>query len=161
MLLFSFLFIFEFLNEEGTPESVNPSVVDKEEVEEEEGLPSPPLDVGAFFATQPTSMELSQVLFLILFHLFFFIFIVKRTFFYVCGLIGIIFPLSLVLHYMKFFDGMDDDGSELNLLSLMLLLDSFFHLVLYLNSPLLRFMIMIGECCFRSSKQWGIHQEPG
>ncbi|XWS65301.1 hypothetical protein CRYUN_Cryun05aG0081300 [Craigia yunnanensis] len=47
---------------EGTPESVNPSVVDEEEVEEkeEEGLPSPPLDVGAFFATQPTSMELSQ-----------------------------------------------------------------------------------------------------
>ncbi|XVF56327.1 hypothetical protein PTKIN_Ptkin06aG0110200 [Pterospermum kingtungense] len=43
---------------EGTPESVNPSVVDEEE--EEEGLPSPPLDVGAFFATQPTSMELSQ-----------------------------------------------------------------------------------------------------
>ncbi|EOY08734.1 Transcription elongation factor family protein, putative isoform 1 [Theobroma cacao] len=52
---------------EGTPESVNPSVLDneeekeeEEEEEEEEGLPSPPLDVGAFFATQPTSMELSQ-----------------------------------------------------------------------------------------------------
>lgn len=29
-------------------------------VEEEEGLPSPPLDEGIFFAT-PTSMELSQV----------------------------------------------------------------------------------------------------
>ncbi|OMO89531.1 hypothetical protein CCACVL1_07779 [Corchorus capsularis] len=43
---------------EGTPESANPSVVDEEE--EEEGLPSPPLDIGAFFATQPTSMELSQ-----------------------------------------------------------------------------------------------------
>ncbi|KAA8546555.1 hypothetical protein F0562_002706 [Nyssa sinensis] len=41
----------------GTPESVNPSVVD-----EEEGLPSPPLDEGAFFATQPTSIELSQIL---------------------------------------------------------------------------------------------------
>ena len=80
------------MSEEGTPESVNPSVVDEEE-EVEEGLPSPPLDVGAFFATQPTSMELSQVLFLILFHLFFFIFIVKRTFFYVCGLIGIMFSL--------------------------------------------------------------------
>lgn len=40
---------------EGTPDSINPSVVD-----EEEGLPSPPLDEGAFFATQPTSMELSQ-----------------------------------------------------------------------------------------------------
>ncbi|XWS57173.1 hypothetical protein CRYUN_Cryun09bG0150300 [Craigia yunnanensis] len=44
---------------EGTPESVNPSVVDEEE--EEEGLPSPPLDVGAFFAIQPTSMELSEI----------------------------------------------------------------------------------------------------
>ncbi|GMI78821.1 hypothetical protein like AT5G05140 [Hibiscus trionum] len=43
---------------EGTPESMNPSVVD--EVVEEEGLPSPPLDEGAFFAAQPTSMELSQ-----------------------------------------------------------------------------------------------------
>jgi hypothetical protein len=48
-----------FLGDEGTPDSVNPSVVD-----EEEGLPSPPLDEGAFFATQPTSMELSQVCFL-------------------------------------------------------------------------------------------------
>ena len=82
MLLFSFLFIFEFLNEEGTPESVNPSVVDKEEVEEEEGLPSPPLDVGAFFATQPTSMELSEVLlFLIFSHFFFFMLIGKRILF--------------------------------------------------------------------------------
>lgn len=36
-----------------TPDSVNPSVVD-----EEEGLPSPPMD--DFFATQPTSMELSR-----------------------------------------------------------------------------------------------------
>ncbi|POO00479.1 Transcription elongation factor [Trema orientale] len=56
---------------EGTPDSVNPSVVDDEE---EEGLPSPPLDEGAFFAAQTTSMELSG-----------------------------------------FFDGMDDDGSELTL----------------------------------------------
>ncbi|MED6203994.1 hypothetical protein PIB30_005001 [Stylosanthes scabra] len=40
---------------EGTPDSVNPSVVD-----EEEGLPSPPMDEGAFFATQAGSMELSQ-----------------------------------------------------------------------------------------------------
>lgn len=40
---------------EGTPDSINPSVVD-----EVEGLPSPPLDDGVFFATQPTSMELSQ-----------------------------------------------------------------------------------------------------
>ncbi|KAE8728923.1 putative helicase [Hibiscus syriacus] len=44
-----------------TPESLNPPVGDEDEVEEEEeGLPSPPLDVGALFATQPTSMELSQ-----------------------------------------------------------------------------------------------------
>lgn len=43
---------------EGTPDSVNPSVVDEEE--EEEGLPSPPLDEGAFFATPTTGMELSQ-----------------------------------------------------------------------------------------------------
>ncbi|KAJ1404259.1 hypothetical protein SESBI_26726 [Sesbania bispinosa] len=40
---------------EGTPDSVNPSVVD-----EEEGLPSPPMDEGALFATQTGSMELSQ-----------------------------------------------------------------------------------------------------
>ncbi|XP_057486966.1 probable mediator of RNA polymerase II transcription subunit 26b [Actinidia eriantha] len=40
---------------EGTPESVDPSVVDEEE---EEGLPSPPLD-EVFLATQ-TTMELSQ-----------------------------------------------------------------------------------------------------
>ncbi|KAJ9185072.1 hypothetical protein P3X46_004744 [Hevea brasiliensis] len=44
-----------FGGDEGTPESVNPSVVD-----EEEGLPSPPLDEGAFFATQTTGIELSQ-----------------------------------------------------------------------------------------------------
>ncbi|KAF7819146.1 putative mediator of RNA polymerase II transcription subunit 26b isoform X1 [Senna tora] len=43
---------------EGTPDSVNPSVVDEQE--EEEGLPSPPMDEVAFFAAQTTSMELSQ-----------------------------------------------------------------------------------------------------
>lgn len=42
--------------EGGTPDSVNPSTV--EEDEEEGGLPSPPLDEGAFFATQ--NMELSK-----------------------------------------------------------------------------------------------------
>lgn len=47
-----------FVGSEGTPDSVNPSVVDEEE---EEGLPSPPMD-EAFFAAQTGSMELSQVL---------------------------------------------------------------------------------------------------
>lgn len=41
---------------EGTPDSMNPSVVDDDD---DGGLPSPPLD-EAFFATQPQSMELSQ-----------------------------------------------------------------------------------------------------
>ncbi|XP_043693715.1 probable mediator of RNA polymerase II transcription subunit 26b [Telopea speciosissima] len=41
---------------EGSPDSINPSVV----VDEEEGLPSPPLDEGIFFSTQTTSIELSQ-----------------------------------------------------------------------------------------------------
>ncbi|XP_010558113.1 PREDICTED: probable mediator of RNA polymerase II transcription subunit 26b [Tarenaya hassleriana] len=39
----------------GTPESANPSVVD-----EEEGLPSPPMDEGALFATGPIGLELGQ-----------------------------------------------------------------------------------------------------
>ncbi|KAL2895830.1 putative mediator of RNA polymerase II transcription subunit 26b [Bienertia sinuspersici] len=41
------------LAEGGTPDSVNPSTVD-----EEEGLPSPPMDEGALFSTQP--MDFSQ-----------------------------------------------------------------------------------------------------
>ena len=61
---------------------------------------------------------------------------------------------------VKFFDGMDDDGSELTLQFLMLSLASFCSSVLYLNSPLLRLMIMNGKWCFRSSTEWGIHQEP-
>ncbi|KAH9738845.1 putative mediator of RNA polymerase II transcription subunit 26b [Citrus sinensis] len=40
---------------EGTPDSVNPSVVD-----EEEGLPSPPLDELAFFTGPSAGIELSQ-----------------------------------------------------------------------------------------------------
>ncbi|XP_028761405.1 probable mediator of RNA polymerase II transcription subunit 26b [Neltuma alba] len=40
---------------EGTPDSVDPSVVD-----EEEGLPSPPMDEGAFLAAPTGPMELSQ-----------------------------------------------------------------------------------------------------
>lgn len=52
---------------------------------------------------------------------------------------------------VKFFDGMDDDGSELNLQLLMLsLVASFRYTVLYLNSPRLRLMIVNGECFFRS-----------
>lgn len=55
-LVFNTFFItYVVLGAEGTPDSVNPSVLD-----EEEGLPSPPFD-EAFFATQPTSMELSEV----------------------------------------------------------------------------------------------------
>ncbi|MED6203995.1 hypothetical protein PIB30_005001 [Stylosanthes scabra] len=99
---------------EGTPDSVNPSVVD-----EEEGLPSPPMDEGAFFATQAGSMELSQ-----------------------------------------FFDGMDDYGSELTLPFLMLCLACFCSSVLYLNSPLLKIDDYEWERYFRSSTEWGIHQEP-
>ncbi|KAL4203336.1 hypothetical protein AMTRI_Chr01g103500 [Amborella trichopoda] len=41
----------------GSPDSVKPAVAEEEE---EEGLPSPPLDEGAFLATQTTSIELSQ-----------------------------------------------------------------------------------------------------
>ena len=54
-------FIHEVVGSECTPDSENPSVVDDEE---EERLPSRPLDEGAFFATQPTSMEHSQVHFI-------------------------------------------------------------------------------------------------
>lgn len=46
---------------EATPESLNPSVLDEEvEGEEEEGLPSPPLDDLAFFYPH-SSLELSEV----------------------------------------------------------------------------------------------------
>ncbi|XP_004493376.1 probable mediator of RNA polymerase II transcription subunit 26b [Cicer arietinum] len=45
-------------SEGGTPDSVNPSVVDDEELEE--GLPSPPLDEGAFFVAPTGTIELSQ-----------------------------------------------------------------------------------------------------
>ncbi|KAI4386582.1 hypothetical protein MLD38_004503 [Melastoma candidum] len=44
----------------GTPDSVNPSTVVDEEEEDEEGLPSPPLDEGAFLTTEPTPVELSR-----------------------------------------------------------------------------------------------------
>lgn len=47
-------------SEEGTPDSRNPSVVENEE-EEEGGLPSPPLDEGAFFVAPTGTIELSQV----------------------------------------------------------------------------------------------------
>lgn len=41
---------------DNTPESLNPSVV-----YDEEGLPSPPLDEGALFAAQTTTIQLSGV----------------------------------------------------------------------------------------------------
>ncbi|CAJ1915878.1 unnamed protein product [Sphenostylis stenocarpa] len=43
-------------SDEGTPDSVNPSVVD----DEEEGLPSPPMDEGAFFVAPTGSIKLSE-----------------------------------------------------------------------------------------------------
>ncbi|KAK3218077.1 hypothetical protein Dsin_012047 [Dipteronia sinensis] len=45
-----------FVGTEGTPDSVNPSVVD----DEEEGLPSPPMDEGFIFASETTGIELAQ-----------------------------------------------------------------------------------------------------
>ena len=47
---------------EGTPDSMNPSVVDDDD--DEEGLPFPPMDELSFLTTQPTSLELSQVRFI-------------------------------------------------------------------------------------------------
>ncbi|KAH9625839.1 hypothetical protein KSS87_015162 [Heliosperma pusillum] len=43
------------LTEGGTPDSINPSTVD-----EEEGLPSPPMDEGAFFSTQTMDFDQSH-----------------------------------------------------------------------------------------------------
>ncbi|KAE8681904.1 Transcription elongation factor family protein, putative isoform 2 [Hibiscus syriacus] len=43
-----------------TPESMNPSVADEDDVQRRKKGFHPPLDIGALFATQPTSMELSQ-----------------------------------------------------------------------------------------------------
>lgn len=53
------------------------------------------------------------------------------------------------MQYVKFFDGMDDDGSEFNFHSLMLLLYSFSYSVLFLDSPLLRSIIMNGGMLFQ------------
>lgn len=51
---------------------------------------------------------------------------------------------------MKFFDGMDDDGSESNFLSFCLILYSFWYSVLFLNSPLVRVVMMMnGEIFFQ------------
>lgn len=50
-----------------TPESAKTPGVDNED-DEEEGLPSPPLDEGAFFAN-PASVEWSQVLYLHIFRI--------------------------------------------------------------------------------------------
>lgn len=40
---------------DNSPDNENPPI------EDEEGLPSPPLDEGALFATQTTSIQLSEV----------------------------------------------------------------------------------------------------
>jgi hypothetical protein len=54
-----FLFIYIILHGAGTlPDSASPATAD-----DENGLPSPPFDVGAFLATQTTSIEISQVVF--------------------------------------------------------------------------------------------------
>lgn len=63
-----------FIGTEGTPDSANPSVVD-----DEEGLPSPPLDEGFLFSTQPT-MELSDVWRSHFFYLFFVTFLLEDYF---------------------------------------------------------------------------------
>ena len=65
-----------------------------------------------------------------------------------CILLAIPFP-SLA----KFFDGMDDDGSEFIMQYPML------FSITFLDSPFLRFMITNGDICFRSSKQWRVRQE--
>jgi len=66
----------------------------------------------------------------------------------------------IYLDNVKFFDGMDDDGSELNLHFICLVYLAFVVTVLYLNSPRLKLMIVNGECFFRYSKECTIQQEP-
>lgn len=56
-LNFELICYFLLKGNESTPESMKASVVDQDE----EGLPSPPLDDLAFFSAQTTSIELSQV----------------------------------------------------------------------------------------------------
>jgi hypothetical protein len=59
---------------------------------------------------------------------------------------------SLCLDNVKFFDGMDDDGSKLNL--------EFRYMVLCLNSPCLKLIIVNAVCFFRYSKECATQQEP-
>ncbi|RRT82089.1 hypothetical protein B296_00013906 [Ensete ventricosum] len=86
---------------DNSPDSVNPSIVDYEE-----GLPSPPLDEGALFTAQTTSIRLSEVKDKINFWRF--------PLFVASGLDTdlVWFHVSIGRRFAKFFDGMDDDGSE-------------------------------------------------
>ncbi|CAI0374582.1 unnamed protein product [Linum tenue] len=96
-------------NEGGTPDSMNPSVVD-----EEEGLPSPPMDDGIFFATQATGMELAQVINIPFHEMEKFLFYPKAD----RLTISLLSCATCCCSFVQFFDGMDDDGSELIELSL-------------------------------------------
>ncbi|KAA8531389.1 hypothetical protein F0562_006115 [Nyssa sinensis] len=87
---------------EGTPESVNPSVVD-----EEEGLPSPLLDEGAFFATQPTSIELSQLVY------FLFLALVQGNPGLTAGVRGYIEELYLLIKHITLDEAHPVDFSRL------------------------------------------------
>jgi hypothetical protein len=142
-------------SEEGTPDSRNPSVVENEE-EEEGGLPSPPLDEGAFFVAPTGTIELSQVYICLSFF-------PSQTYISKAVYMKLNLGFSLCCIYLddvKFFDGMDDDGSELNLHFICLVYLAFVVTVLYLNSPRLKLMIVNGECFFRYSKECTIQQEP-
>ncbi|URE01314.1 hypothetical protein MUK42_19615 [Musa troglodytarum] len=85
---------------DNSPDSVNPSIVD-----DEEGLPSPPLDEGALFTAQTTSIRLSEVKDQI-----------NSRHFPLFVASGpdtdlVWFHVSIGRRFAKFFDGMDDDGN--------------------------------------------------
>lgn len=90
---------------ESTPDSVkNPSTID----DEEEGLPSPPMDeVLPIFDTQTDQIELSQV------HVV--PGLEKKllvSLFSMCSKCFCFRWFPVFCYHVKFFDGMDDDGSE-------------------------------------------------
>jgi hypothetical protein len=74
--------------------------------------------------------------------------------------LNLCFSLCIYLDDVKFFDGMDEDGSKLNLQFLMFSLASFRCTVLYLNSPCLKLIIVNAVCFFRYSKECATQQEP-